>query len=125
MLDTAVNILHHAGMSSDESETDHSGQKVYVVKKMPWRSEVVTCMIRLIDEDRNTTNGFGNRRPGNAPRTRIVRRRASISNREAPPRLPLNFYDRTWYDGLRTKEKHELKAGDLFDLPCIDELSHF
>jgi len=120
VLDTAVNLLNHAGTSSDESETDNSGRKVYYIKKMPWRSEVVTAAMRFIDKDRNKT---GDRSPGNAPRTRLSRRRGNISSRQAPPGLPINFYHQTWYEGLLPREKRELKAIEPFDLPGIDDLA--
>lgn len=89
---------------------------------MPWRSEVVTAAMRFIDKDRNETTG-NSRRPGNAPRTRLPRRRGNISGREAPPGLPINFYHKTWYDGLLPREKRELKAIEPFDLPGIDDLA--
>lgn len=108
-------------MSSDESENDELGRRVYVVNKAIWRDRLVTASLRLVDRDHNTTNAFGNRRAGNPARTRIIRVRARESTRDAPLGLPINFYDRTWYAGLTNREKNELMAQTEFQLPEVDE----
>lgn len=121
-LDFVVGALSRAGMSSDESETDASGQKEYVVKIMPWRSRDVTHLLRIVDDDRNTSNGFGDARPGNAPRKRTVQRPRSVAARQAPSGLPLNFYDPVWYQGLSKSDKRALNVQDTVELPTIDQV---
>ena len=119
-LNTVVDHLGAAGMSSDESEDDEMGRRVYVVNKLVWRDRRVTTSLRLVDGDHNKTNGFGNRKAGNPARTRVIRARARESVREAPPGLPVNFYDSTWYAGLTNREKNELMALPEFQLPEIE-----
>ena len=109
-------------MSSDESETDTSGQKEYAVKIMPWCSRDVTHLLRIIDDDRNTSNSFGDVRPGNAPRKRTVRRPRSVTSRNAPSGLPLNFYDPAWYHDLSKSDKRELNVKNAAHLPTIDQV---
>ncbi|KAK2465174.1 hypothetical protein APHAL10511_002805 [Amanita phalloides] len=120
VLDYAVSTLTSAGMSSDESDKDTKGNTVYSIKPTPWRSSYVTEMLRHVDNDLNKTNGFGNRWQGNAPRTRVWRPGSQPSGRQAPPRLPINFYDRHWYDDLSVRDRRELQAGDAVPLPAID-----
>jgi hypothetical protein len=119
-LNAVVDHLGAAGMSSDESEDDEMGRKVYVVNKAIWRDKRVTTSLRLVDGDHNTTNAFGNRKSGNPARTRVVRHRARGSAREAPPGLPINFYDSNWYAGLTNRERNELIALPEFQLPEVE-----
>lgn len=121
VLDYVVDTLSPAGMSSDESEADTPG-KIYVIKPVPWRSHYLTELLRHIDEDRNKKNGFGNRSRGNAPRSRVWRAGAHASAREAPPRLPINFYDEGWYGMLSERDERELQAADEVQLPMIDRV---
>jgi hypothetical protein len=119
-LNAAVYQLGAEGMSSDESEDDEMGRKVYVVNKAIWRDRRVTESLRLVDGDHNTTNAFGNKRAGNPARTRVIRARARPSAREAPPELPINFYDSTWYSGLTNRERNELMALPELQLPELE-----
>lgn len=124
ILDYVVSTLSPAGMSSDESDRDNSGKTVYVIKPTSWRSRYLTELLRLIDEDRNKTNGFGGRRRGNAPRTRVWRPGTSASQRQAPPHLPINFYDAGWYDMLSSRDQRELQVADAVELPIIDQVRY-
>jgi hypothetical protein len=106
-------------MSSDESDNDETtGRKVYRAKKTAWRSKDVTSLLRTVDRDYNTTNGYGNTRAGNPPRHRVIRG-GRESKREAPPGLPSNFYDRDWYENLTNREKNELAAQKTIEIPDI------
>ena len=121
-LDYVVDTLTAMGMSSDESDNGSSAKTSdYVIKRMPWRSRYLTELLRHIDKDRNKTNGLGSRCRGNAPRSRVWLPGAPASTREAPPRLPLNFYDKAWYDNLSRRDERELQAADEVELPAIDE----
>jgi hypothetical protein len=113
-----VDALGAQGMSSDESDDDETGRKVYIPRKKVWRNKEITNLLRVIDRDRNTTNCYGNTRAGNPPRHRLVRE-GRDSRREAPPGLPLNFYDRNWYDCLTNGEKKELGARGKTHIPDI------
>lgn len=105
-------------MSSDESDQEESGQLVYIVKKREWRNRNLTELMKAIDRDYNTTNAYGNTRPGNPPRKRI-RRGGVESFRTAVPGLPQNFYDDSWLSGLCGREINDLGAKGPIDLPEI------
>lgn len=113
-----VATLGADGMSSDESSREDGGQMVYWVKRLKWRAKIVSDNLLKIDSDRNTTNGYGNTRSGNPPR---VRKRRNVqqmrdSVRNAPPRLPVNFYDASWYSALTTSQKRDLGAVEMAEL---------
>ena len=124
VLDNVVSALSPAGMSSDESDRDGSGKMVYVIKPTSWRSRYLTELLRHVDEDRNKTNGFGDRRRGNGPRTRVWRPGTHASQRQAPPHLPINFYDKGWYGMLSDRDKWELGVADAVELPIIDQVRY-
>jgi hypothetical protein len=105
-------------MSSDESDVDDTGRKAYRVRKKTWRNKDVTRLLRVVDRDHNVTNCYGNTRPGNPPRHRVVHG-GKESRREAPPGLPLNFYDSSWYARLTNGEKKELTWKGEVDIPEI------
>ena len=67
-LHKAVDALGAQGMSSDESDADEMGRKVYAVRKKVWRDKEITRLLRIVDRDHNTTNCYGNTRAGNPPR---------------------------------------------------------
>jgi hypothetical protein len=48
-LSAVVDHLGAAGMSSDESEDDETGERVYVINKAIWRDRRVTASLRLVD----------------------------------------------------------------------------
>jgi hypothetical protein len=123
-LDYVVDTLTAVGMSSDESDNDRSGKTEYVTKRMPWRSCYLTELLRHIDKDCNKTNGLGGRRRGNAPWSRVWLPGARASTREAPPCLPINFYDEVWYGNLSRRDERELQAADEVELPAIDEAQY-
>jgi hypothetical protein len=64
----------------------------------------------MTDAARNTTNAYGNPRPGNQPRIRKRRRNVKESQRKAPRGKPLNYYDQEWYSGLTNGQKQALGA---------------
>lgn len=67
-----VDQLDAQGMSSDESDNDEAGRKVYVARKKAWRDKEITRLLRLVDRDYNTKNCYGNTRAGNPPRHHVV-----------------------------------------------------
>jgi hypothetical protein len=89
-----------------------------MMQRKVWHNKDITNILRVIDQDRNTTNCYGNTRAGNPPRHRLVRE-GRDSRREAPPGLPLNLYDRNWYKRLTNSEVKELGAQDEMDIPDI------
>jgi hypothetical protein len=117
MLNFVVETLTAAGMSSDESGEDEKGLKVYRIKKCLWWGKEMTRMMRLVDQDQNKTNAYGNTRSGNPPHRRVPG--GSISLREAVPELPKNFYDRRWYKTLLNRDKKELNTRPAVELPDI------
>jgi hypothetical protein len=107
-------------MSSDESDADEMGRKVYAVRKKVWRDKEITRLLRIVDRDHNTTNCYGNTRAGNPPRHRAPRG-GKESRREPPPGLPLNFYDREWHLSLTNGERKELRPQKEVEIPDILE----
>jgi hypothetical protein len=117
-----VSALGLEGMSSDESDEDDSN--AYNVKILKWRSKRAVKRLSKNDFLRVTTNKFGNKKPGNRPRTRKRKsaRDARESLREAPAGKPINLYDEDWYMALTPQEKRDLapKPAMAF-LTTIDE----
>jgi hypothetical protein len=97
-------------MSSDESDVDEARRPIFRVKKRLWRNKAFTNMLKIVDEDANTTNAYGNRRSGNPPRTRLRRQGNASSTRDPPLNLPINFYDEVWYTSLTNRQKRDLGA---------------
>lgn len=126
-MDDMLTFLTPAGMSSDESDTAEGSNTMaiparqqFIAKNIPWRSKEVSNLVRIIDRDRNTTNGLGNARPGNVLRDRTRRRFAPNSRRDAPPGLPINYYDKQWFAGLEGRDKRGLKPSKEVALPTIE-----
>ncbi|KAF8961278.1 hypothetical protein BDZ97DRAFT_1760015 [Flammula alnicola] len=115
-LDSILETLGAGGMSSDESELDSDGRKVYYVKGMSWRRKTLTARMIIIDRDRNITTAYNNTRPGNPPRLRKRRNNPTDTARNALPGLPINFYDRNWYSQLTDRQKKEIRAVPAVEL---------
>jgi hypothetical protein len=93
-------------MSGDES--DHSGgRRRYVVRKLNWRSDEVTNVLRVLDALALVSHWTGDGRPraGKFPHVRIDSNK--VEDRDPVYGLPLNFYKREW---LATLDKYERKA---------------
>ena len=103
-------------MSSDESDLDTDGRKVYFVKRVGWRPGVLTRRMMVIDWDRNVTTAYNNTNPGNPPRLRKWRNNATETARNALPGLPINFYDPDWYNRLTDRQKKEIRAAPAVEL---------
>ncbi|KAF8509295.1 hypothetical protein BU17DRAFT_99083 [Hysterangium stoloniferum] len=117
-----VDNLGVEGQSSDETDEDSDG--VYTVKQLNWRNRELIKMLNGVDAVRRTTNKYGNRRPGTAPRTRKRKSaRDSHPTARAPPTgKPINFYSEDWYMGLTQQEKIALKAKPALEfLTSLDD----
>jgi hypothetical protein len=114
-----VDSLGVDGMSSDESEVDENRQRVFRVKRRPWRSKALDKFLRRIDDDHNTTNAYGNNRAGCQPR---IRKRPAYneSTGKAIRNLPVNFYDANWYRKLSDMDKRQLDAQKDVEVPEIE-----
>lgn len=115
-LDNILEILGAGGMSSDESEVDADGRKVYFAKKLGWRRHGLSSRMIVIDQDRNVKTAYNNTRPGNPPRIRKRRQNPTETARNAMPGLPLNFYDQDWYGQLTERQRNELRAASVVEL---------
>jgi len=115
-LDSILETLGAGGMSSDESELDTNGPKVYFVKRVGWRPKVLTRRMMMIDRDRNVTTTYNNRKPGNPPRLCKWRNNPTETARNALPGLPINFYDPDWYNELTDRQKKEIRATPAVEL---------
>ncbi|KAH9168267.1 hypothetical protein EDB89DRAFT_1855711 [Lactarius sanguifluus] len=103
------------GMSGDES--DHTGgHRRYVVRKLNWRSDEVTRVLRILDALVLVSHwtSDGRPRPGKFPHIRIDSNR--VENREPVRNLPRNFYQPEWLDTLDKYERQELKIRKPVDL---------
>ena len=60
-------FLHSEGMSSDESGQEGLGPPNYI-RIREWQSRELIPYLQMIDRDRKRVNGYGNNRPGKAPR---------------------------------------------------------
>jgi hypothetical protein len=107
-----IEELGHEGMSSDDSEIDDDGRKVFPVRRMPWRSKEIERRLIQVDKDYNTTNAYGNSRAGNPPRHRTRRNAMKVSRRKPTAGYPLNFYDRHWYARLTKTQQEDIAATD-------------
>lgn len=115
-LDSILEVLGAGGMSSDESEVEDDGRKVYYVRRMGWRRRALSGRMILIDRDRNVKTAYNNTRPGNPPRLRKRRNNPTETLRNALPGLPVNFYEPGWYNQLNDRQRKELRAGPAVEL---------
>jgi hypothetical protein len=97
-------------MSGDES--DHlDGHRRYVVKKLNWRSDAATQVLRVLDALALVTHwtSDGRPRPGKFPHVRIDSKK--VENRDPVCNLPRNFYSEDWLNTLDKYERKELNMG--------------
>ena len=111
-----VEMLGVEGQSSDE--TDEEDPNIYNIRILPWRNKELVKKVAMTDEAKNTTNAYGNPRPGNRPRVRKWRRDAKPSQRKAPRGKPLNYYNQEWYKKLTPGQKRALGAAE--EKPFLD-----
>ena len=118
-----IETLKAAGMSSDESEMDKVTKRVtYSVKKRARRSKEVLDRLKLVDQDRNTTNAYGGARAGNPPRVRRRVPNAKESIRAAVPNCPKNFYAREFVANIpNNRVFNELNVQPAVDLGYLWE----
>jgi hypothetical protein len=108
-------------MSGDES--DHSGgHRRYVVRKLRWRSEAITSVLRVLDALALVTHwtSDGRPRPGKFPHIRIDSDR--VEERDPVHNLPRNFYQADWLNTLDKHELRELNMGKSIDLEVPDRI---
>lgn len=112
-----VEALGPAGMSSDESEVDEATKKVtYTIKTRGWRSREVLERLKVIDKCNNTTNGYGEARPGNRPRERRRISGGIHSKRAAVAKCPSNYYEKEFIKNLTNYELKALRQKEAKDL---------
>ncbi|SJL15218.1 uncharacterized protein ARMOST_18704 [Armillaria ostoyae] len=113
---TMLNLLGREGISSDESDGEGGP---CMVKWRTWRSSELTQLLDITDESYDWKNAYSNARPGNRPHERIRHRRATALKRAPIRGLPINFYDRDWYQLLMDVEKRLLRPQDEMRLPAL------
>jgi hypothetical protein len=99
------------GQSSDETDVEDRDQ--VIVKKREWRDKKINKLLIKIDNCRAVLLATGSHRPGTQPVRRIRGVRTPNSQREAVAKLPINFYDKIWYDSLTPVEQRQLDAGPV------------
>ena len=110
-----LNKLEVDGMSGDES--DHAGgHRRYVIRKLNWRSDEVTNILRVLDALALVSHwtSDGRPRPGKFPHVRIHSDR--VETREPVYNLPRNFYRSDWLNTLDKYECRDLNMGKPVDL---------
>jgi hypothetical protein len=118
-----LNKLGADGMSGDES--DHaSGHRRYVVRKLNWRSNEITNVLRVLDALALVFHWTGNGRPkpGKFPHVRIDSDRLETPGREAVRNLPRNFYNSNWLETLDKYERQALDMGKPVELAVSSRL---
>lgn len=112
-----VDLLGTEGMSSDESTND--GQGSCLVVRKDWRHPNLIRLLKWLDQNRQKLTAYGNRKPGarRHRRLRYPNGRAPTSLRKPLARLPINFYNEVWYNGLTTAQQKDLQAGPPQALP--------
>ena len=107
---TLLQELGEAGMTSDETNSEHRAQKVKVLRRVPkiWLHEEISPLWNAVE---NYGKGIYDK-PGNAPLTRHFEPRASAPSESASgkpkcrpvircvPGLPTNYYSQIWWKGL-------------------------
>lgn len=118
LLALMVQKLGVDGNSSDETDGE---DRSYAVRFKEWRSKEVNELLNFIDDNRTHTNANGHNKPGTLPRKRI-RRIYPPSSKDRPIAcLPLNFYNKTWYDSLSSLQQVQLDAQPEMELPIIED----
>jgi hypothetical protein len=112
------------GVGSDE-ESVEGNRRVFHVKVLPHRSARVLSRVIFIDSQANHTNGYGNNRPGTAPRTRIQPENANESSRKALIGWPEIFYKSGWAEERLDIEYGYLEAWAELDLILFGEVQRF
>ena len=92
-------------MSSDESDYDQDGHKIYVVHTLPWLAESINKAKEESDQYRLEAGLYQAR--GSFPRTRT--RTGVMSSRPAAKGLPRSFYNPEWIKGQNTAYLRTLK----------------
>jgi hypothetical protein len=116
LLALMVEKLGVDGNSSDETDAE---DRSYTVRVKEWRSGQVNQLLQFIDNNRTHTNANGNNKPGTMPRKRI-RKIYPPSSRDKPIAcLPLNFYNKTWYDSLSSLQQVQLDPQPEMELPQL------
>ncbi|KAF8809183.1 hypothetical protein BYT27DRAFT_7254706, partial [Phlegmacium glaucopus] len=114
-------MVHRLGVDGNSSDETDAGDGSYAVRVKEWRSSQVKRLLRFIDNNRTQTNAYGNNKPGNPPRKRIRRTYPPVSTDRPIACLPLNFYDKTWYDSLSPLQQAQLDPQPEMELPIIDD----
>lgn len=119
-----LNKLGAEGMSGDES--DHlNGHRRYVIRKLNWRSDEVTHMLRALDALVLVSHwtSDGRPRPGKFPHIRL--HSDKVENREPVRNLPRNFYHPEWLETLDKYERRELNMSKSVELTLPPRLSKY
>lgn len=88
-------------MSSDEDEPvpKRGSDRIFLIRKKPWRAAGVMALLRLMDGAHCTARAGG---PGQPPRSR-EERDGLISQRAPVAGLPINFYNPEWLESLKRR----------------------
>ena len=106
------------GNSSDETDDE---DRSYAIRFREWRSGEVKRLLQFIDDNRTLTNAYGNNKPGNPPHKRVRKTYPPVTKDNPIARLPLNFYDKIWYDSLSPLQQTQLDPLPEMELPIIDD----
>ena len=111
-------------MSEDETDSEYDGPADRVghfIKIMNWRNPDVVNFFRVLDALYFSTRFKGNKwSPGRFPHTRIPSVR--LTECDAVPGLPVNFYRPQWLLQLNDMERRKLKTRPAIDLDFSQEI---
>ena len=96
-------------MSSDDSEVEGLDE-VYRVKALYWRRAEATTYMDILDAERKVQNQMIFAKSGSKPAKRIQSEDPKVSDWKAVQGLPVELYDRNWFNSLKSKERKMLQA---------------
>ena len=117
-LETMIKKLGPNGMSGDESDSDHSTgrNKIPIRLQLPWLNEDITKVLAKLDSHKPT--GFLLAPRGNRPFERQQERKPAPLHLIRPvPKLPVNWYNADWYNGLSFPNRLSLDADTVTPIP--------
>lgn len=97
---------------TDKEQTETLNSKVCNIRRYDWRSIPMDYIHDNLDKyrDKKTKSSPGSTPGGNPYRKRVRSENNPLNPSPPPVQLPLDCYDRDWYDRLEPDAKDDLQA---------------